>query len=152
MSIIVPAFNEACIVISAILMAIGWVYIRRGNIQTHRRLMLTSVAFAALFFITYVLKTVLIGDTLFGGPQSWRGFYYAFLQTHSFLATVAAILGIITLVYAFREKFTTHRKFGPWTAVTWFITAITGVSVFLMLYVIFPPGETTNLFRAWLGH
>jgi putative membrane protein len=147
-----PYVNQAFIVVSAIVMAFGWAAIRRGKKETHKRLMLTSVVLAACFFISYVLKTAVVGDTTFGGPKGIRPFYYTFLQIHSILATVAAIMGVITLVYAYRELFGKHRKIGPWTAIIWFITAITGVTVFLLLYIIFPTGEPANILHAWLGH
>lgn len=144
-------FNEACIISSAICFAFGWGYIRKHRVRTHRRLMLTGSVLAALFFITYVAKTIFIGDTLFGGPKSLKGFYYAFLQSHSVLATIAAILGVITLVYAFKARFRRHRKIAPWTVVIWFITAATGLTVFLLLYVFYTPGQTAGLLNAWLG-
>ena len=152
MSVFLPYFNEACIVLSALSMAVGWGFIRRKKIELHKRFMLIGVTLAALFFISYVLKTILVGDTSFGGPQGVRGFYYAFLQTHSILASIVPILGIFTLVYAYKRNFRLHRRFGPWTAGIWFVTAATGLVVFVMLYIIYPPGETTNLFHAWVGH
>lgn len=152
MGLALAYLNEAFIVSSAIIMAFGWYFIRRRNVEVHRRLMLTGSTLAALFFITYVVKTVVFGDTNFGGPKAWRAPYQLFLQSHSILATIAAVFGIITLTFAFRSRFSSHRKIGPWTVVIWFVTATTGLMVFLMLYVVFPEGITTNVFRAWLGH
>lgn len=114
--------------------------------------MLTGVVFAALFFIIYALKTFIIGDNEFGGPKSVRVFYYVFLQAHSILATVAAIMGIITLTYAARAKFGRHRKIGPWTVVTWFVTAATGLAVFILLYIAYTPGQAASLLHSYLGH
>jgi putative membrane protein len=144
-------FNEACILSSAICMAIGWVMIRRNRVRVHRRLMLTAVTLTALFFVSYVAKTVFVGDTTFGGPASLRPAYQTFLQIHSVLATVSAVLGIFTLRFASLRKFGKHRRISRWTAVAWFITAITGLAVFLLLYVIFPPGPTHNMFQTWTG-
>ncbi|GGJ03649.1 hypothetical protein GCM10010885_11150 [Alicyclobacillus cellulosilyticus] len=144
--------NEFFILASAAVMAVGWVYIRRGRVEVHRRLMITGSVLAALFFVSYVAKTVLVGDTTFGGPEGWRQPYQVFLQIHSVLATVAAVLGIITLRYAAKQRFAVHRKWGPWTVVTWFITAATGLAVFLLLYIVFPPGPTTSVWHAWAGH
>ncbi|MFB4475529.1 DUF420 domain-containing protein, partial [Oceanobacillus caeni] len=59
--------------------------------------------------------------------------------------------GIITLTLAFKRNITKHRKIGPYTAIIWFATAITGVMVYLFLYVFWGVGETTNLFRAIWG-
>ncbi|QSO46835.1 DUF420 domain-containing protein [Alicyclobacillus mengziensis] len=150
-NIVLSYFNEACIISSAIVFAFGWMHIRKKRVETHRRFMITGSILASLFFITYVLKTFLIGDTAFGGPKHVASFYYAFLQSHSILATVAAILGIITLTWAFKARFERHRRIGPWTVTIWFITAATGLTVFILLYIAFPPGPTTNLWRAWIG-
>ncbi|MCL6548572.1 MAG: DUF420 domain-containing protein [Alicyclobacillus sp.] len=152
MALALAYFNVACMLFSGLAVAAGWYAIRQGNRDTHRRLMISAAYLAAAFFASYILKTVLVGDTTFGGPARWRAWYQGFLQTHSVLATVGAILGVITLYYGLKGRFGRHRRIGPWTAVIWLITAATGIAVFLLLYVVFPPGPTTNMFRAWSGH
>ncbi|HVB11197.1 MAG TPA: DUF420 domain-containing protein [Bacillota bacterium] len=148
---ILADFNEACMLASAVAMAIGWGLIRRRNIPAHRRAMLTAAALALAFFLSYALHTLLVGDTSFGGPAGWRTPYLIFLQIHTLLATVAGVMGIITLRWALRKEFSKHRRIAPWTASLWFVAAGTGLVVFLMLYVVFPSGPTTNMFKA-LGH
>ncbi|MDK7951380.1 DUF420 domain-containing protein, partial [Staphylococcus lugdunensis] len=44
-----------------------------------------------------------------------------------------------------------HRKIGPIASIIWFFTAITGVAVYLLLYILYPGGETTSLIKATLG-
>lgn len=151
MELALAYLNEAFMILSAVCMAFGWYFIRRRNVEVHRRFMLTGSTLAALFFLSYVAKTVIFGDTLFGGPARWQPSYQVFLQMHSVLATVAAIFGIVTLTFAFKGRFTRHRRVGPWTASIWFVTAATGLMVFILLYIAFPPGPTANVFRAWLG-
>lgn len=143
-----PAINEAFMIISALLIATGWVYIRRGRKETHKRLMLTGAAFATAFFISYVLRTLVVGDTTFSGPAHLKGPYQVFLQSHATLATVAAVFGIITIRRALLGRFQLHRRIAPWTATIWLVAAASGLVVFLLLYVIYAPGPTTNLFRA----
>lgn len=106
---------------------------------------------AALFFIGYVTKTVVVGDTTFGGPSALKAPYQVFLQMHSILAVVAAVLGIMTLRLAYKRTFDTHRRIGRWAATVWLVAVGSGLVVFLFLYIIFPPGPTTNIFRAWIG-
>lgn len=130
---------------SVVLIALGWVQIRKKHVRRHRRLMLWGSVLGVLFFISYVVKSLVIGDTMFGGPAKWHAFYLVFLQIHVFLATVAAVLGVITLRYAMRARFSRHRRVAPWTAVLWFIAAGTGLLVYLTLYVFYPPGGTANL-------
>lgn len=144
--------SEACMVSSACCLVVGWRLIRLGRTHAHRRWMLVTSALGAAFFVTYVLHTVLVGDTSFGGPAGLRLPYQVFLQTHATLATVAGVLGVITLRRALRGRFTLHRRIAPWTAVLWLIAAGSGLAVFLLLYVIYPSGPTANALRTILGH
>lgn len=135
--------NESFMILSAIAVGFGWYHIRHNHRETHRKFMLTGVYLGGAFFVSYVLSTLFVGDTFFGGPKKYNAPYQIFLQVHVLLATAAAIAGVITLRYALRERFGKHKKIAPWTASMWFISAITGFGVFLMLFVIFPPGPTT---------
>lgn len=135
--------NEAFMILSAISVGFGWYHIRLNHRETHRKFMLTAVYLGAAFFVSYLLSTVFVGDAYFGGPKTYNLPYQIFLQVHVLLATAAAVAGIITLRYALRERFGKHKKIAPWTAIMWFIAAVTGLGVFLMLFVIFPPGPTT---------
>ena len=136
--------NEAFMLGSAGTLIAGWVAIRRHHIHTHRRLMLTASALAVAFFLSYVVKTFTVGDTAFGGPHAWVTPYQVFLQIHTIFATLAAVAGIITLRWALRRRFRRHRQVAPWTAAGWLVTAASGLVVFLLLYVVFPTGPTTN--------
>ncbi|MHB1980883.1 MAG: DUF420 domain-containing protein [Sulfobacillus sp.] len=144
--------NEAFMISSALCLAFGWRAIRSHQIAVHRRLMIWASWLGGLFFVTYVVKTLLVGDTSFGGPLTWSTFYQVFLQTHATLATVAGVLGIITLRLALTARFGRHRRVAPWTATLWLIAAGSGLMVFLLLYIVFPAGATTNVLQALTGH
>lgn len=148
---ILPTISTSCIIISAILIAIGWRLIWKRNIEAHKKVMLTAAVFALIFFIIYASRTIFIGNTSFGGPDSIEIYYTIFLVFHINLATIGAILGIIQIITAFKDKFNIHRKVGPVASIIWFFTAITGVAVYLLLYVIYPGGETTSLLKATFG-
>lgn len=149
---ILPTISTSCIVISAILIAIGWRLIWKGNIEKHKNVMLAAAVFATTFFIIYMSRTIFIGNTAFGGPDSIKKYYTFFLIFHINLATIGGILGIIQIVTAFKDKFNIHRKVGPIASIVWFLTAITGVTVYTLLFVLYPGGETTSLLKATFGH
>ena len=145
--------NELFMIASATLAVIGWYFIRKGKVGIHRRIMLTSSLLGAAFFVSYALATLLVGDSTFGGPQRYRTAYQIFLQVHVVLASVAAVFGVVTLAFAFRQSFRRHRKVAPWTVTMWLISAATGLVVYLLLFVIFPPGPTLgNLLHVLTGH
>ncbi|CAM4044308.1 DUF420 domain-containing protein [Lederbergia lenta] len=148
---IMPTISTVCIVISAILVAIGWIKIRKGDIQAHRKMMTSAGIFAIIFFIIYSSRTIFIGNTSFGGPEKYKMIYTIFLIFHITLATIGAVLGVISLWTGYKNKLVRHRKLGPYTSIIWLFTGITGVVVYLLLYIIYQGGQTTSLIKAILG-
>lgn len=146
-----PTLSTFFICLSAILVAIGWILIVKGKKRLHKRTMIFAAISALLFFIIYVSRTAFIGNTSFGGPEEVEKYYTIFLIFHVNLATISAIFGIVTLTLAFKRKINIHRKIGPITSVIWFFSAITGVMVYLLLYIIYDGGETTSMIKAILG-
>ncbi|HJV45179.1 MAG TPA: DUF420 domain-containing protein [Bacillota bacterium] len=146
-----PLISTSFIVISAILIAIGWYYIKQRRIEAHRKVMTMAGAFALGFFIIYASRTLFIGNTMFGGPESIKRYYTIFLVFHIILATTGGIFGIVSLISGFKSRMLLHRRLGPWTAVIWFFTAVTGVIVYLLLYVFWAPGETDSMLKIILS-
>ena len=143
---ILPTISTSCIVISAILVAIGWWQIAHRHVNTHKKVMLWAAFFALTFFIIYATRTIFIGNT-----DSVRTYYKIFLIFHINLATIGGVLGLVQIITAFKDKFKWHRRIGPVASIIWFFTGITGVAVYLLLYVIYPGGETTSVIKATLG-
>ncbi|MBU8877686.1 DUF420 domain-containing protein [Bacillus sp. FJAT-29790] len=148
---ILPTISTFFIVLSAITVAIGWTQIRQRKIEAHKKSMMLAAVFAIIFFIIYASRTVFIGNTAFGGPEEIKIYYTIFLIFHVTLATTGAIFGIVTLSTGYKNNLKRHRKLGPITSIIWFFTAITGVAVYLLLYVIYHGGETTSVIKAILG-
>ncbi|PIC66500.1 hypothetical protein CSV71_06835 [Sporosarcina sp. P21c] len=148
---LLPTISTIFIIFSAILVAIGWNLIRQRKIEAHKKTMIAAAVFAVLFLIIYISRTVLIGNTAFGGPDELKIYYTVFLIFHIILATTGAVLGVITINAGLKNNLVRHRKIGPVASVIWFFTAITGVAVYLLLYVFYKGGETTSVFKAILG-
>jgi putative membrane protein len=148
---ILPTISTAFIVLSAITVAIGWWQIKLRRIEKHRKTMTLAGVFAVIFFIIYASRTLFIGNTSFGGPEDIKIYYTVFLIFHITLATGGAVLGIISLWTGYKNRLDFHRKLGPVTSIVWFFTGITGVAVYLLLYVFYHGGETTSLIKAILG-
>ncbi|WP_096435540.1 DUF420 domain-containing protein [Alteribacter populi] len=151
MATFLPFISTIFIAASGVFVAIGWYLIAKRKIEAHKKAMFWAAVLASVFFITYLSKTFFIGSTAFGGPDEIRVYYTIFLLFHIVLATIAAVLGIWSLITGYKNKLSVHRRLGPITSVIWFISASSGVVVYLLLYVIYPPGETTNIWRAILG-
>lgn len=148
---LLPLISTIFIVISAIYVAIGWRHIAKNEKEKHKRAMMIGAISALCFFIIYISRTIFIGNTSFGGPDELKIYYTIFLIFHIFLSTIGAVFGIVTIVLARKGNVTKHRKIGPVTSIIWFISATTGVAVYLLLYVLYDGGGTTSLIRAILG-
>lgn len=148
---ILPTISTSFIVISAVLVAIGWYLIAQRKIEAHRKVMFAAGVAALIFFLIYAARTIFIGNTAFGGPDSVKGYYTFFLIFHIALATVGAVFGITSILSGLKVNLKLHRRVGPITSVIWFFVAITGVMVYLLLYVFYKGGETTSVIKAILG-
>ena len=114
------------------------------------KIYVTCCCICANVFIIYASRTIFIGNTAFGGPESIKIYYTIFLIFHINLATIGGLLGLFQIITAFKDKFKLHR-FVPIASIVWFCTAITGVMVYVLLYVLYPGGETTSLLKATFG-
>ncbi|WP_147531880.1 DUF420 domain-containing protein [Bacillus marasmi] len=146
-----PTISTSFIVLSAITVAIGWFQIKQRKRDAHRKTMSLAAIFAIIFFLIYASRTIFIGNTAFGGPDDVKIYYTIFLIFHITLATIGAVLGIISLISGYKNNLSLHRKLGPVTSIVWFSTGITGVAVYLLLYVIYQGGDTTSVIKAILG-
>ncbi|MEK4205329.1 MULTISPECIES: DUF420 domain-containing protein [Paenibacillus] len=146
-----PTISTSFIVLSAVLVAIGWWLIIKGKREAHKKTMIAAAIAALLFFIVYASRTLFVGNTSWGGPDELKTIYQVFLIFHIVLATVAAVFGLTTLTLGFKAKYSKHRKWGRVTSIIWFITAITGVMVYVLLYVLYPGGHTKPVWEVILG-
>lgn len=148
---VLPTLSTSFIVISAVLVAIGWVLIAQKKVEAHKKVMFAAGVSALLFFIIYASRTVFIGNTAFGGPDDIKIYYTIFLIFHITLATVGAVFGLTSIISGLKTNLKLHRRIGPITSIIWFFVAITGVAVYLLLYVFYKGGETTSIIKAILG-
>jgi putative membrane protein len=129
-----PAVNAALIVISGIFLAVGYVCIRRRRIAWHQRSMITASIFAALFLVVYVTRYIVLGSKIFPGEGVSRILYLAILIPHTIIAIAVAPLAFVTLRRALAGRFGKHRQIARITLPLWIYVAVSGWTVYLMLY------------------
>ena len=129
-----PALNATLNAIAAVLLVVGYVLIRRGRIQQHRRVMLAAFTTSALFLVSYVIYHANAGSRPFGGQGAIRIVYFAILISHVILAAAILPMALITLTHALRARFDRHMRIARWTLPIWLYVSVTGVIVYLMLY------------------
>lgn len=134
-----PLLNAALNATSGLLLSVGWLLIRRGLWRWHRRVMITAFLVSSTFLASYLVYHLQVGSVRFPG-QGWaRPLYFALLGSHVFLAAAVLPLALVTLWRGLSRRFKHHRRLARWTLPVWLYVSVTGVLVYLMLYVVFAP-------------
>jgi uncharacterized membrane protein YozB (DUF420 family) len=129
-----PAVNATLNATSAVLLAYGYVLIRRKRVSAHRRTMIAAFAVSVLFLISYLVYHAQVGSVRFQKTGAIRTVYLTILLTHTVLAAMVPFLAGITLYRGWTAKYERHRRIARWTLPIWLYVSVTGVVVYLMLY------------------
>jgi putative membrane protein len=108
--------------------------IKRGEIERHKRLMLTAFAISAVFLASYLTRMFLFGDTRFPGEGSIRYFYFFLLISHVGLAILIAPAVIYTVFLGVKDRRDRHKRIAPKVLPVWIYVLATGVLVYLFLH------------------
>jgi len=129
-----PALNALLNGTAGLLIAAGWVLIRRGNRVAHKRVMLAAVACSAIFLVSYLTYHYHVGSVRFQGQGPIRTVYFAILISHTILAVAIVPLVLISVNHGLRERFDRHRRIARVTLPLWAYVSVTGVVIYWMLY------------------
>ncbi len=144
---IFPHINAALNSTSAVLLIIGFVNIRSGRRETHRKAMLGAAVVSTIFLASYLthhaIRTYMfgLGPTKFTGEGIIRPIYFTILTSHTFLAAIVTPFVILTLYRGLKGQFDKHKRLARYVFPVWLYVSLTGVVVYLMLYQFFPAGN-----------
>src|SRR5699024_11968247 len=108
-----PTISTIFIIISALLVIVGWRLIIKGKKRAHKRAMIIAASSALLFFLTYLRRTIVLGNTSFGGPDNIRIYYTIFLLFHIILSIAGFVFGVLTLRLAVMRKSSKSERGDP---------------------------------------
>lgn len=129
-----PALNATLNLTSAILLGLGYYFIRKRNRRAHKACMTAALITSTLFLASYLVYHYFVGNVLFT-KQGWiRPVYFFILITHVTLAIVILPMVLRTAYFGFRNRFDKHVRIARWTFPLWMYVSVTGVIVYLMLY------------------
>lgn len=129
-----PALNAALNFVSLVLLCLGYVLIRAGRIDQHRRVMLAAFAASTLFLVSYLIYHYQVGSVPFTRQGIVRPIYFTILISHIALAAAVPPLAIVTLFRGLKGRFSAHRAIARWTLPIWAYVSVTGVLVYVLLY------------------
>ncbi len=131
-----PAINALFNATSAVFLVIGFRAIKQGNIDLHKKSMLTAFSASVLFLISYVIRFYISGSHKYPGDGWDRTLYLVILISHMILALAVVPAVLRTLFLGLKDRRADHKKIAKWTWPVWLYVSATGIVVYLMLYPI----------------
>ena len=136
-----PIINASLNGLSTVFILAGIFFIKKdmklAHIVSMIAALITSTVFLACYLTYHYLKQGVV--THFTYPGWPKALYFFILGTHTPLAVIVLPFIIVTVVRALQARYDQHRKWAKIAAPIWLYVSITGVLVYLMLYVWFPP-------------
>jgi uncharacterized membrane protein YozB (DUF420 family) len=129
-----PAVNASLNALAGVLLLIGYVLIRSGRREQHRRVMIAAFITSAVFLVCYLVYHAQVGSVRFTRQGFVRYLYFTVLVTHVVLAAAVLPLAIVTLSKGLNERYRQHRAVARWTFPIWLYVSVTGVLVYVLLY------------------
>jgi putative membrane protein len=135
-----PWINATLNGLSTVFIIAGLTFIKSERKLAHITCMVTalvtSTAFLACYLTYHFLKAGVV--TKFTHPGWPKTLYYFILGTHTPLAVLVLPFIILAVVRALQARYEQHKKWAKIAAPIWLYVSVTGVLVYLMLYVWFP--------------
>ena len=143
-----PTFNALMNTTAALCLVVAFVEMRRERYKQHGLWITAALTASAVFLASYVYYHFFSGvpEKRYAGPDAWRIPYLVMLATHVVLAMVNLPLILLTFLRGRNHDRERHVKLARWAFPIWMYVSVTGVLVYLVLYVWFPgevPPTTT---------
>lgn len=128
-----PLFHASLNFTTAILLLVGYYFMRIKNITWHRNVMITAFVLSTIFLISYVISKTGHEPVSYGGEGFLKYIYYFILITHIVLSGIIVPLVLFTMYRGLTGQYEKHRKIARWTFPVWMYVAISGVLVYLFM-------------------
>src|SRR5579863_10399202 len=102
---ILPTVNAVLNGLAGVLLLAGFVCIRNGWRDMHRRFMLSAVITSAVFLASYVTYHAMKLHTPYTGEGPARAVYFVLLISHIILAITVVPMALLLLWWASRHQF-----------------------------------------------
>lgn len=133
---LLPTINASLNALAGLFLVLGFIAIKRKDQNLHTLFMKCAFASSALFLCTYLYYHFTSrGITHYQGQGIKRAIYFFILGTHTPLAVLIVPFIIMSIRYALKGQFDKHTRITRWLYPTWVYVSVTGVVIYLMLYV-----------------
>ncbi len=139
-----PHINVSLNSLASVLLILGFILIKRGQVKAHRNVMIATFIVSVIFLACYLTYHFQVPSKRFPtdtavAPLAARYFYYGLLLSHVLLAITVPFLAIAAIVYGLKDNRQAHRRVVKYAWPIWLYVSVTGVAVYMMLYQIYGP-------------
>ena len=128
-----PKLNAIINGTCTVLLLVSLYFIKRKDIQTHKKLNITTFILSSLFLVSYIIFHATGIKTTYGGTGVIRTVYYFILITHIILAAVVLPLVLFSFQKGLQMQVEKHKRLVRWSYPIWLYVTVTGVIVYLMI-------------------
>jgi len=129
-----PLVNALLNSLCTLLLILGFVQIKQGHRDVHKKIMVGALIISTLFLISYLIYHYHVGSVPYPHHDWTRPLYFAILIPHIILAAVNVPFIILLVWRAYHGEFNRHRRLARWVWPSWMFVSVTGVAIYLMLY------------------
>lgn len=129
-----PALNASLNAISALLLVLGYLFIRQRALKAHVMCMATACVTSVLFLSSYLYYHYHHGSTPYEGQGILRVVYFSVLISHTILAALIVPLIMMSVIRGVKGQFQKHASISRITLPLWLYVSVTGVVIYWMLY------------------
>ena len=136
-----PLVNACLNGISTVLLCAGLYFVKAKRIIAHRNCMITAFLVSCVFLGCYLYHKFAVMRGVhfeFPGPPAWKVPYLIMLGSHVILAMAVPVLALMTINRGLKMKVELHKKIARWTFPIWLYVSITGVLIYVLLYLVWP--------------
>jgi putative membrane protein len=129
-----PTLNATLNSIAGVLLLSGYIAIKKGHKELHKKLMFSALLVSAAFLTSYLIYHYQVPSKKFPDLGIIKTIYLIILIPHIILAAVMVPMILKTFWHAWRQEWEKHKKIAKITFPIWMYVSVTGVLVYLMLY------------------
>ena len=116
-----------------LLLLISLYFIKRKNIEAHKKVNITAFVLSSLFLVSYITYHWMAKETSFPHDNPMRTVYLTILISHIILAALVLPMVLMSFYYGLQMDVVKHRKLVRFAYPIWLYVTVTGVVVYLMI-------------------
>ncbi|MCB9748095.1 MAG: DUF420 domain-containing protein [Candidatus Omnitrophica bacterium] len=133
---IFPMINAGLNATAGVFLFLGYKAIKANNQSLHKQFMIFALITSTLFLTSYLTYHYISpGPTRYQREGILRVIYFFILLTHTPLAAIIVPACCVAVYHAIKNDFKRHTQITRWLYPAWIYVSITGVIIYLMLYV-----------------